>query len=97
MKRDGVLENAELFGSITLNITDQEFNTVAIQVNNNDKHNAHLQVHPNLDKTAWQRSSALRLKSAQKPFPVNVDVGILKWRLQIKEEDSLPLACMSFE
>lgn len=92
VKRDGVLENAEIFGSITLNITDSEFKTVAIQVNNNDKTGAHLQVHPNLDKKAWQSESALRLKNADKPFPVNVDVGILKWRLQLKDEDSLPLA-----
>lgn len=97
VKRDGVLENAEIFGSITLNLTDPEFNTVAIQVNNNDKTGAHLQVHPNLDKKAWQSESALRLKSAQKPFPVNVDVGILKWRLQLKDEDSLPLSCKSFK
>ncbi|KAI6182080.1 Coatomer subunit delta [Aphelenchoides bicaudatus] len=92
VKRDGVLESAELFGSITLNVTDPEFNTVAIQVNNNDKHGSHLQVHPNLDKNAWQKSSTLRLKSAQKPFPTSTDVGILKWRLSLKEEDSLPLA-----
>lgn len=92
VKRDGVLEKAEILGSITLNITDPEFNTVAIKVNNKDKTGAHLQVHPNLDKNVWQSESALRLKSAQKPFPVDVDVGILKWRLQLKEESSLPLA-----
>jgi hypothetical protein len=92
VKRDGVLENGEVSGSIILNVNDGQFNTVAIQVKNNDTSGAHLQVHPNLDKKTWQVESALRLKSAQKPFPVNVDVGILKWRLQLKDEGSLPLA-----
>jgi len=92
VKRDGVLESAEIFGSITLNINDPEFTTAAIYVANNDKTAAHLQVHPNLDKNAWQAKSLLRLKSAQKPFTVNVDVGILKWRLQLKDEGMLPLA-----
>jgi hypothetical protein len=34
----------------------------------------------------------LQLKSAQKPFPVNVDVGVLKWRIQLPDEEALPLS-----
>lgn len=50
-----------------------------------------LQTHPNLDKAAWQTTQTLRLKSAQKPFPVNNDVGVLKWRLQTTDESLVPL------
>lgn len=59
---------------------------------NEDKSGAQLQVHPNLDKRTWQTSSMLQLKSVQKPFPVNVDVGVLKWRIQLPDEEALPLS-----
>ncbi len=53
------------------------------------------QVHPNLDKAIWQSQSQLRLKSVQKPFPINNDVGVLKWRLQTTDENMLPLTSES--
>lgn len=52
---------------------------------------AKLQVHPNLDKSAWQDSSLLRLKSEQKPYPVGTDVGVLKWSIPLPNEQSIPL------
>ena len=30
-------------------------------------------------------------KNLQKPFPVNTDVPVLKWRYQTKEESEIPL------
>jgi hypothetical protein len=56
-----------------------------------DKFTTSFKVHPNLDKKAWQSSSILRLKSEQKPYPVGADVGILKWSVQLPDEDSLPI------
>uniref|UniRef100_A0A915D308 Coatomer subunit delta n=1 Tax=Ditylenchus dipsaci TaxID=166011 RepID=A0A915D308_9BILA len=91
--RDGALDTCEIIGSVSLYVTDPKFNTVAIRVAHEAKEGgAQLQVHPNLDKKIWQANSLLRLKSAEKPFPVNVDVGVLKWRLQLPDEESLPLA-----
>ncbi|KAI1717285.1 adaptor complexes medium subunit family domain-containing protein [Ditylenchus destructor] len=89
--RDGALETAEIIGSVALHVTDQKYQTVAIKIAHEPKEGVQLQVHPNLDKKIWQASSLLRLKSEQKPYPVNVDVGVLKWRLQLPDEDSLPL------
>ncbi|KAI6240606.1 Coatomer subunit delta [Aphelenchoides fujianensis] len=91
VKRDGVLESAEIIGSVNLNITDPALNTVVIHAQNADKSGAQLQVHPHLDKAAWTGQSVLRLKNPQKPFPVNRDVDILKWRVQLKEEAALPI------
>jgi hypothetical protein len=101
-------------GSISLSISDPQFQTVAIRVRNNVQQMpgykgaqiqvkantllfciGHfrnvLQVHPNLDKQIWQSASILRLKSEQKPYPVGVDVGVLKWKVKLPTEDSLPI------
>ncbi|KAI6230370.1 Coatomer subunit delta [Aphelenchoides fujianensis] len=83
--------SAEIIGSVNLNITDPALNTVVIHAQNADKSGAQLQVHPHLDKAAWTGQSVLRLKNPQKPFPVNRDVDILKWRVQLKEEAALPI------
>lgn len=91
LPRGGGLDSAEVQGSVSFNVTDPAFNTAVVHIKNPNQSGAQLQVHPNLDKKAWQASSALRLKSVQKPFPVNVDVGILKWRLSLSDEDDLPL------
>ncbi|KAF7636772.1 Coatomer subunit delta [Meloidogyne graminicola] len=49
-----------------------------------------IQIHPNLDKKQWQSSSILRLKSEQKPYPVGVDVSLLKWNLKMNDA-TIPL------
>ncbi|VDD94412.1 unnamed protein product [Enterobius vermicularis] len=93
ISRDGGLESCEVLGNVALSIAEKQFSTVMVQMANNDKRGAQLQVHPNLDKKEWQQKQLLKLKSAQKPFPVNQDVGVLKWRLLVSNEEDLPITC----
>lgn len=79
---------------MSLNIADHNRDFVCVKVNNQDKSGAKLQVHPNLDKKAWKDSSIL--KSAQKVLPKDVDFGVLRWRVEIKDEDELPLSGTPF-
>ena len=96
LSRGGDVNSAEVQGSISLSISDPQFQTVAIRVRNQVQQmpgykGAQIQVHPNLDKQIWQSASILRLKSEQKPYPVGVDVGVLKWKVKLPAEDSLPI------
>ncbi|KAK6739976.1 hypothetical protein RB195_008446 [Necator americanus] len=91
VSRDGGLQGAEILGVVSLSVSAPEYNTVAIQMHNKAPTGAQLQVHPNLDKKEWHTSSMLKLKSAGKPFPVNNDVGVLKWKLVLTEEEQLPI------
>ncbi|EYC21356.1 hypothetical protein Y032_0019g3770 [Ancylostoma ceylanicum] len=91
VSRDGGLQGAEILGVVSLSVSAPEYNTVAIQMHNKASSGAQLQVHPNLDKKEWQTSSMLKLKSAGKPFPVNNDVGVLKWKMVLTEEEQLPI------
>ncbi|KAK6101761.1 Adaptor complexes medium subunit family protein [Brugia pahangi] len=92
VSRDGGLESGEVLGSASLLINGPQFATICVQMSNNDKHGAQLQVHPNLDKKEWLQKSLLKLKSVQKPFPVNMDIGVLKWRLLLNSEELLPIS-----
>ncbi|GMT20745.1 hypothetical protein PFISCL1PPCAC_12042, partial [Pristionchus fissidentatus] len=93
--RDGGIKSAEIAGSVSVSVATAEYNTVALQMRNNsdaaEGMSVIIQVHPNIDKAEWAASSLLRLKSANKPFPVSNDVGVLKWRATITDEEALPL------
>uniref|UniRef100_A0A8C5B541 Coatomer subunit delta n=1 Tax=Gadus morhua TaxID=8049 RepID=A0A8C5B541_GADMO len=47
--------------------------------------------HPNVDKKLFTAESVIGLKNPEKSFPLNNDVGVLKWRLQTTDEALIPL------
>uniref|UniRef100_A0AAR2LGE3 Coatomer subunit delta n=1 Tax=Pygocentrus nattereri TaxID=42514 RepID=A0AAR2LGE3_PYGNA len=55
------------------------------------KLNSVLQTHPNVDKKLFTAESLIGLKNPDKSFPLNNDVGVLKWRLQTTDESLIPL------
>lgn len=89
--RDGGLQSFELTGMLTLRIADEKFGRIKIVVNNTDTKGLQLQTHPNVDKELFKTRSHIGLKNPAKPFPLNNDVGVLKWRLQTQDESVIPL------
>ncbi|KAJ8267041.1 hypothetical protein GJAV_G00137630 [Gymnothorax javanicus] len=89
--RDGGLQNMELLGMITLRVSDEKNGRIRVHVNNNDKKGVQLQTHPNVDKKLFTAESVIGLKNPDKSFPLNNDVGVLKWRLQTTDESLIPL------
>jgi hypothetical protein len=96
VSRNGGVESAEILGNVSLNITETEFNTVTLKMNSNQISGTQIQVHPNMDKAVWQKESRLKLKSVQKPYPLNTDVGLVKWRNVLDKEEQLPLTLNVF-
>ncbi|CAI5446327.1 unnamed protein product [Caenorhabditis angaria] len=93
VSRDGGLESGEVLATVSLSVASPDLNSVSVQMSNQaPAGGAQLQVHPNLDKKEWQTSSILKLKSNGKPYPVNNDVGILKWKQVLTEEEQLPIS-----
>ncbi|PIC40795.1 hypothetical protein B9Z55_008421 [Caenorhabditis nigoni] len=93
VSRDGGLESGEVVATVSLSVATPDLNNVAIQMSNAATiSGVQLQVHPNLDKKEWQTSSILKVKPNGKPYPVNSDVGILKWKQVLAEEDQLPIS-----
>ena len=50
------------------------------------------QTHPNVDKKTFQAKSHIVSKVPSKPFPLNQDVGVLRWRFQSQDDSFIPLS-----
>lgn len=81
----------EVIGMVTLRVQDESSGFIRIQFQNDDARGIQFQTHPNVDKELFRTRNQIGLKNSQKPFPVNTDVGVLKWRYQTKEEKEIPL------
>ncbi|XP_055594363.1 coatomer subunit delta [Uranotaenia lowii] len=89
--RDGGLQNFELSGLLTLRIADEKYGRIRVQLDNSDQRGIQLQTHPNVDKELFKSRCQIGLKNPAKPFPLNTDVGVLKWRYQTQDESAVPL------
>nr|XP_026483978.1 coatomer subunit delta [Vanessa tameamea] len=91
--RDGDIQSFELSGLLTLRISNEQFGRIHVHVDNKDTRPLQLQTHPNVDKEAFRSEGVVRLKQAQRPFPLHSDVGVLKWRLaHALDERAAPLS-----
>ncbi|XP_022912450.1 coatomer subunit delta [Onthophagus taurus] len=91
MGRDGGVQSFELLGLITLHIGNEQWGRIRVKLDNSDNRGVQLQTHPNVDRELFKMRSLIGLKNPAKPFPLNTDVGVLKWRLQSTEESFVPL------
>lgn len=89
--RHGGLQNMEVSGLVMLKITDPAFLKIALAIDNSDDKGFQMQTHPNVDKKLFGQNSIIGLKQGGKGFPLNNEIGVLKWRLQTKDEDLIPL------
>lgn len=90
-KRDGGLDTLEVHGIATLNVSDEKYGCIKIKMGFDDDKGIQSQTHPNIDKELFRNSQVIAMKNSTKPFPINVDVGVLKWRFQTQDESYLPL------
>lgn len=89
--REGDVEQFEVRGLLCLHVTDQELACVQVNVDNKEERQIQIQTHPNIDKRGFQESGVVAMKQAGRPFPLNTDVGVLKWRFQSNDSEDLPL------
>lgn len=92
ISRDGGVQNFELHGLLTLNISDDRWGRIRVQLDNQDNRGMQLQTHPNVDKELFKAKAQIGLKVPSKPFPLHTQIGVLKWRLQTQEETALPIS-----
>uniref|UniRef100_A0A6A7FSG6 Coatomer subunit delta n=1 Tax=Hirondellea gigas TaxID=1518452 RepID=A0A6A7FSG6_9CRUS len=89
--RDGGLRNLEVQGILKLRISSAEHGLIRLQVYNQEERAIQLQTHPNVDRELWKSCSQVGMKQANKPFPINTDVGVVKWRFQTSDDAHIPL------
>lgn len=95
--RDGGLESMEVSGMLTLRISEEAFGRIKLQLANTNNKGIQLQTHPNIDKELLKTRTQIALKNPAKPFPLNTDVGVLKWRFQTTDEAHIPLNSKSIK
>lgn len=91
VSRDGGVRNFELHGLISLRISNENYQKIVLQFNT-ESGNIPLQTHPNIDKELFKTNRLIGLKNPTKPFPLDSEVGLLKWTLQSQEESAIPLS-----
>jgi len=89
--RHGGLQNMEVRGMVLLRIADPSLTGICMLTENFDSRGFQMQTHPNIDKKLFNQSGVIGLKQGGKGFPVNNEIGVVKWRLQTKNEDMMPL------
>lgn len=75
-------------GSLDLHLGSADMSKVAIQLSHAGLADTQFKPHPNVDKAAWTKSSWIKMRDANKGFPVGQDVKVLRWKM-VKNDDSL--------
>mmetsp|Transcript_14112 Transcript_14112/g.35607 ORF Transcript_14112/g.35607 Transcript_14112/m.35607 type:complete len:525 (-) Transcript_14112:236-1810(-) len=91
LNKDGGLENMEVQGTMSLEVNSEEASCLRVLVTNSAGKEFQFKTHPNIDKGLYASSSILGLKDPTRPFPAGSPLGILKWRMQSRDEAAVPL------
>lgn len=89
--REGDVDEFEIRGLLVLHVTSEEVAQIQVCVANTDDRGVQIQTHPKIDKAVFAEHGLVGMKKAGEPFPLNTNVGILKWRLQCGDGADLPL------
>ncbi|KAK1272723.1 Coatomer subunit delta-1 [Acorus gramineus] len=96
LKRDGGLSNFDVQGTLSLQILNQEDGFIQVQIENVEHPGLSFKTHPNINKELFNHEHILGLKDPNRPFPTGQTsdasgAGLMKWRIQGMNEDSVPL------
>lgn len=91
MNKEGGLESLEVQGTMSLVVNNPDDAFISVSINAGANKGFQFKTHPNIDKAAYSSSNVLALKDPSRPFPTGSELGILKWRMQSKDEDLVPI------
>lgn len=89
--RDGGLEQMQLQGRCNVQVADEKFSNILVNLQKDEESGCQIQTNPSVDKRAFMEKGMLGFKNS-KPIPTKQDVGLLRWRLQTTDENLMPLA-----
>lgn len=96
LEKDGLLRKLEVFGDLSVIISDPDFTNIHLQLHIPDKGNLiRYNLKPAIDKEAF-KSGMIQLREGRKGFVVGKDNpnSVLKWRISSNDENLIPLQCM---
>ncbi|KAK0399673.1 hypothetical protein QR680_003155 [Steinernema hermaphroditum] len=91
VNEDGNHRNGKIERSVKLNVSDQSMVNFVLEIPDNYRGSATLQPHRCFIAELWQMNSTMRLKGTANSFPCSVDEEVLKWSLDLADEEQLPI------
>lgn len=91
-QRDGGLEGLEVKGDLILKVSDPESARLRLSLALPDDKPFQYKTHPNCDKRLFTEESVVGLKAPERPFPLNSDQGVLKYRLATTDDTFVPIS-----
>jgi hypothetical protein len=100
--RQGDLDTMEIRGDMDLRINDSAYGKVALRLAQippnlgSAEPPVQFQQHPNVKKfTAAMGDKIIALKDPARSFPIGQGLGVLRWKLNTKDETFIPLNGLS--
>jgi hypothetical protein len=91
--RDGGVESMDVQGQLNLSISDSSLSRIQIDLDTNDTDGTQFKTHPNVDRNLFKNQHKIGLRDSSRPFPLNQQMSILRWRLQAKPDTAvLPIS-----
>ncbi|KAK4190456.1 putative coatomer subunit delta [Podospora australis] len=93
LSREGTLNSFSISGDLSLRVSDPSLTKLKLNLTATPSHGAQFRTHPNVDKNAFNSSKVIQMTNQARGFPVNNAVGVLRWRVAPKADDTsiLPL------
>lgn len=82
--RDGGLEAMEVQGQLTLQISDSSLSRIQLGLHASEADGTQFKTHPNVDRNLFKEHHKIGFRDVSKPFPLNQQMSVLRWRLQAK-------------
>ena len=91
--RDAGIEAMEVQGLLNLHISDSALSRIYLGVHSVDTDGTQFKTHPNVDRNLFKDQHKIGLRDANRPFPLNQQISVLRWRLQARPNDTaLPIS-----
>eukprot|EP00124_Ichthyophonus_hoferi_P001749 Ihof_evm11s100 gene=Ihof_evmTU11s100 len=90
--RDGGLQSMEVKGDLIVNVSDPEKARLRVNVQLPEDKPFQYKTHPNCNKQLFSDECGIALKDPVRPFPLNADQGVLKYRLATTDDSLIPLS-----
>jgi hypothetical protein len=91
LNKQGGCENVEVQGTLSLVVSNDEDALIRVAVTSPSNKSFQFKTHPNIDKAGYSSNNILGLKDPSRPFPLKSELGILKWRMQAKDDSLVPI------
>ena len=90
--RDGGLESLDVQGQLNLYISDSTMTHLQLSLLYNDSDGTQFKTHPNVDRNLFKDHSTIALRDPSRPFSLNQQMTLLRWRLQGKNKREFPIS-----